>query len=152
MPKVKVSTLKQSPYGFARIGERVDPTRQGVQKAIEEGRFSKKIMDQDYENDVMGEIWGLFADPDGGNPVWDFLTAINPATNGSAKAVASEDGRTVLIGTASGRIFSYDSPSGVLTPMKVDPSITAPAGELYQFSFLSGGVAMARFQKRPATA
>ncbi len=63
MPRIKVSTLKQSPYGFARWGERVDPTRQGVQKAIEEGRFSKKIMDQHYKNDVAGEIRKKTQDP-----------------------------------------------------------------------------------------
>ena len=62
MPKVKVSTLKQSPYGLARKDERVDPTRQGVHKAIAEGRFSKKIMDQDY-NDVAAEICNMTQDP-----------------------------------------------------------------------------------------
>jgi hypothetical protein len=55
MPKIKVNILKQSPYGYARPGERVDPTQQGVQKAIDEGRFSKKIMDRDY-NEVSDEI------------------------------------------------------------------------------------------------
>jgi hypothetical protein len=92
-----------------------------------------------------GEIWGLFADSDGSNPSWDFLTAINPAVNGPAKAVASADGRALLIGTASGRILSYDSPSGVLKAMNIDPAITAPAGQVYQFSLLNNGVAMARF-------
>ena len=48
MQRVKVVELKQSPYGFVNNG-RVDPTRQGIQKAIEEGRFSKKVMDRDYE-------------------------------------------------------------------------------------------------------
>ncbi len=93
-----------------------------------------------------GEIWGLFADPDGGNPVWDFLTAINPAVNGSATAVGSDDGRTLLIGTASGLIFSYDSVSSVLKTMNIDPIIAAPAGQVFQFSFLNDGVAIARFQ------
>ena len=37
------------------MGERVDPTRQGIQKAIEEGRFIMEIMDQHYDN-VMAEI------------------------------------------------------------------------------------------------
>jgi len=55
MPKVKVSTLKQSPYGFVPNGERVDPTQEGIQKAMKEGRFSNKIMDQDYK-DVAAEI------------------------------------------------------------------------------------------------
>src|SRR6266849_1997062 len=62
MPKVKVNTLKQSPYGFVPNGERVDPTRQGIQKAREEGRFSNKIMDQDY-NDVAAEISNKTQDP-----------------------------------------------------------------------------------------
>ncbi len=62
MPKVKVNTLKQSPYGFVRNGERVDPTRQGIQKAREEERFSNKIMDQDY-NDVAAEISNKTQDP-----------------------------------------------------------------------------------------
>ena len=92
-----------------------------------------------------GEIWGLFADPDGGNPVWDFLTAINSAVNGPATAVDSDDGRTLLIGTASGQIFSYDSPSGVLNTMTIDPALAAPAGQVLQFSFLNMGVAVARF-------
>lgn len=62
MPKVKVTTLKQSPYGFARPGRRVDPTQQGVEKAIKEGKFSKQIMDQDY-NDVVAEIRKKTKDP-----------------------------------------------------------------------------------------
>lgn len=94
---------------------------------------------------TLGEIWGLFADSGGDNPVWDFLTAINPAVNGSATAVASDDGRTVLIGTASGRILSYDSPSGVQKVMNIDPTITAPAGQVFQFSFLNDGRSIARF-------
>jgi hypothetical protein len=62
MPKVKVSTLKQSPYAFVPNGERVDPTRQGIQKAVEEARFSKKIMDQDYTG-VAAEICNKTQDP-----------------------------------------------------------------------------------------
>jgi len=62
MPKVKVNTLKQSPYGFVPNGERVDPTRQAIQRAIEEGRFSKKIMDQDYSR-VATEICNKNHDP-----------------------------------------------------------------------------------------
>ena len=44
------------------MGERVDPTRQGIQKAIEEGRFSTEIMDQHYDN-VMAEIRKKTQDP-----------------------------------------------------------------------------------------
>jgi hypothetical protein len=35
------------------MDKRVDPTQQGVRKAIEQGRFSKRIMDQDYKNYVI---------------------------------------------------------------------------------------------------
>jgi hypothetical protein len=62
MPKIKVNTLKQCPYGYARKDERVDPTRQGVQKAIDEGRFSKKIMGHNYK-EVQAEIWKKTQDP-----------------------------------------------------------------------------------------
>ena len=55
MAKIRISALKQSPYGFARKGERVDPTREGVQKAIDEGRRSKHIMGHNYE-DLKAEI------------------------------------------------------------------------------------------------
>ena len=61
MPKVKVSTLKQTPYAFA-TGARVDPTREGVQKAIAEGRFSLKGMDQHYWNEIVPEIEGATQD------------------------------------------------------------------------------------------
>jgi hypothetical protein len=94
---------------------------------------------------TLGDIWGLFADSDGGNAVWDFLTAINPAVDGPATAIASDDGRTVLIGTAKGRIFSYDSPSRAINPMTIDPAIAAPSGQVFQFSFLENGVLIARF-------
>jgi hypothetical protein len=52
MPKVKLTTLKQSPYVCTRNDKRVDPTRQGVEKAIKEERFCKRIMDQDYASFV----------------------------------------------------------------------------------------------------
>ncbi|MCB1096522.1 MAG: hypothetical protein KDN22_13175, partial [Verrucomicrobiae bacterium] len=48
MIKVKASTLKQCPYGFA-TNQRVDPTRDDVRSAIEENRFCQKVMDRDYE-------------------------------------------------------------------------------------------------------
>ncbi len=63
MPKVKVNTLKQSPYAFARLGARVDPTRQGVQKAIDEGRFSQMGMDQHYKSEVVPDILKKTNDP-----------------------------------------------------------------------------------------
>jgi|GEM_PF-1749361 len=61
--KVEVSTLKQSPYAFAQAGKRVDPTRQGVQKAIDEGRYSQKNMDKHYRSEVVPEIENKTQDP-----------------------------------------------------------------------------------------
>ena len=55
MPKVKVSALKQTPYGYRVPRGRVDPTKDGVCKAIKEGRYSTKIMDRDY-GEVKAEI------------------------------------------------------------------------------------------------
>jgi hypothetical protein len=92
-----------------------------------------------------GELWGLFVDDDGGNGTWDFLAALNPAVSGSVTAMASDDGRTVLVGTSSGLIFTLDTASGVLTPMTVDPAVAASVGRAYQFCFLAGGAAVARF-------
>jgi hypothetical protein len=63
MPKVKVNALKQSPYACTRNFKRVDPTQHGVQKAIAEGRFSKRIMDQDYTTFV-DEVAKTTQDPD----------------------------------------------------------------------------------------
>lgn len=61
MTKAKVSDLKQTPYGYATHA-RVDPTRNGVEKAIREGRFSKMVMDRDYA-EVQAEIKNRTHDP-----------------------------------------------------------------------------------------
>jgi hypothetical protein len=62
MPKVKVTTLKQSPYVCTRNDKRVDPTRQGVEKAIQEGRFCVSVMDQDYAT-LVNEVAQSTQDP-----------------------------------------------------------------------------------------
>jgi hypothetical protein len=51
----------------------------------------------------------------------------------------------VLVGTSSGLIFMLDTASGVLRPMTVDPAVAASVGQAYQFCFLAGGAAVARF-------
>jgi len=48
MEKARTSELKQCPYGFVG-SERVDPTREDLQRAINEKRFCESIMDRDYE-------------------------------------------------------------------------------------------------------
>lgn len=48
MTTIKIAELKQSPYGFVGT-ERVDPTRDGIDRAIKEGRLSDRVMDRDYQ-------------------------------------------------------------------------------------------------------
>src|SRR5207247_1306934 len=40
------------------------------------------------------DLWGLFADDDGGNPFWDFLATVNVPFGGSVTAAGSDDGFT----------------------------------------------------------
>ena len=61
MERVRVSKLKQCPYGYMK-SERVDPTREDVQKAIEEERFCEYVMDRDYKK-ICAQIQGKSSDP-----------------------------------------------------------------------------------------
>lgn len=95
-----------------------------------------------------GELWGLFADDDGGNASWDFLAALNPPLDGSVTAMASDDGRTVLVGTSSGKIFACDAASGAVREQRIDPVLAGTLGQVYQFAPLAAGGAVARFTGR----
>lgn len=44
------------------------------------------------------------------------------------------------------KIFSVDSQSGVVTEMLFDPAIPKPSSQVFQFSFLDGGIVIARYQ------
>jgi hypothetical protein len=87
------------------------------------------------------ELWGVFTNSDGGDPHWEFFTNVGLGSGDSITAVASDDGVKVLVGSAQGKIFSYDVVSGKLSPMVSDP---ASKQQIFQFAFLSDGGAIAR--------
>jgi hypothetical protein len=91
------------------------------------------------------DLWGLFVDDDGNNAQWDFLATVSLDVDDSIKAAASDDGFGVLIGSAKGKIFSLDVSSGLLGAMRFDPLASLPPGQIYQFVFLTGGSAIARY-------
>lgn len=95
-----------------------------------------------------GELWGLYADDDGGNAGWDFIAALNLPLDGSVSAMASDDGSTLLVGTTNGLIFSCDVATGTLRPMRIDPALAGTLGAVYQLAPLPGGAAAARFTGR----
>jgi len=70
------------------------------------------------------ELWGLFSNSDGSDPHWDFLTSVGLESGDSITAVSSDDGVNVLVGSRQGKIFSYDVVSGVLSPMRLNPSLS----------------------------
>jgi hypothetical protein len=90
------------------------------------------------------DLWGIFADDGGGNPGWDFIATVGLGPQDSITAAGSDDGRTVLVGSASGLIFSCDAASGRVTPMGIATG-QQPAGPVYQFAFLGDGTAFARY-------
>src|SRR5262249_49028869 len=92
------------------------------------------------------DLWGLFADDDGGNAVWDFLAGPGLIPGDSIKAAASDDGFTVLAGTQSGQIFSLDTRTGAVQGMSFGPGVLVPSGQVFQLAFLAGGSAIARYQ------
>lgn len=91
------------------------------------------------------ELWGLFADPDGKNPFWDFLVTVPLVRGESLSAAGCDDGFTVLAGTSNGNIYRLDVPSKTIFQTQFDPASSLPAGQVYQFSFLGLGAAVARF-------
>jgi hypothetical protein len=96
-------------------------------------------------NPPFQDLWGLFADDDGGNPVWDFLATTPLKTGDTITAAASEDGSTVLAGTFNGEIFTLETGSRKIRSLPLPSTVGAPSGPVYQLAFLGGGSAMARY-------
>ncbi len=89
-------------------------------------------------------VWGLFADDGGDNPAWDYLGTVPAEATDSVTAIASDTGASVLIGTASGKIFQLDTPTGSVTAMEFDDPSTAPKDKVCQFAF-AGQTSFARY-------
>ena len=92
------------------------------------------------------DLWGLFANDDGSNPVWDFLTTPCLIPTDAITAAASDDGFTVLAGTQIGQIFTLDVKTSAVRVMPFGPGVSVPPGPVFQLAFLSGGRAIARYQ------
>ena len=85
--------------------------------------------------DGSGAIYGLFADDDGGNPVWTVLGELPPFAGGSVRAIASLHGDAIWIGTSEGRIFSMGAHSGAAFEFTTPRSATP--GEVHRFLVVS---------------
>ena len=90
------------------------------------------------------DLWGLFADDGGGNPGWDFIATLALGPNDNITAAGSDDGKRILVGAATGLIFTCDATSGVVAAMTIAAG-KQPDGAVYQFAFLSDGTAFARY-------
>jgi hypothetical protein len=100
----------------------------------------------DANNAPFQDLWGLFSDDDGGNPVWDFLASPTLIPGDSITAAACDDGHTVLAGTQTGQIFTLDTGTGVIRQMPFGPCVSVPFGQVYQLALLGGSSAIARYQ------
>jgi hypothetical protein len=65
-----------------------------------------------------GKVYGFFAKADGSEPTLTLLTDVTDAVG----SIASRDGKTVLIGTQTGRIISLNSANGATTDLTVPPA------------------------------
>lgn len=65
-----------------------------------------------------GKVYGFFAKADGSEPTLTSLVDIGDAIG----SIASRDGKTVLIGTQTGRIVKLDCASGSTTDLVVSPA------------------------------
>jgi hypothetical protein len=96
---------------------------------------------------LISGVYGLFANPDGGNIQWVFLGAVPITVKVNADsdyitAVGSLDGSTIFVGTAKGRIFAFDSKQGSALELNVLLSADAPGG-IHRFAVQSATGAFA---------
>jgi hypothetical protein len=91
------------------------------------------------------DIYGLFADDDGGRMGWDYIgTVPMSATNGQVWALASLHGDIVFVGTQDGRIFSLSPRSRQPFELGVPIRATNP-GQIWRICVLRDGVAYATY-------
>ena len=91
------------------------------------------------------DIYGLFANNDGGNMHWDYIGSVPiSAENGQVWALASLHGDNIFVGTQDGRIFSLSPRSEQPFEFGVPLRDTKP-GEIWQICVLRDGVAFASY-------
>jgi hypothetical protein len=93
-----------------------------------------------------GDIYGLFVDDDGGNPVWQSLGFLPPSAAGAVSTLGSLRGDSVWIGTDQGEIFSMGSQSGSVLEFATPRPTTA--GQVDRFVIVSDELAYAIYNRR----
>ena len=126
-PRASANQLEHPAFDTPGCQHRIglDGASGGVAKAVRSGFY----LGGNYR-----DIWGLFADDDGGNPSWDFLATL-PDPNDQVTAIGSRDGSTVLVGTQAGNIFSADPRSGTVRKLPFASNTPLFTGQVFQFAF-----------------
>jgi hypothetical protein len=93
-----------------------------------------------------GDVYGLFANNDGGNMHWDYVGTVPiSAQNGAVWALASLHGENIFAGTQDGRIFSLSPRSKQPFELAV-PLRDSKPGEVGRICVLRDGVAFASYR------
>jgi hypothetical protein len=72
------------------------------------------------------DVYGLFADDDGGNKHWDYIgSVLIDVTKSKITALGSRAGHNIFVGTNDGRIFAM-GPTGSALELLVAPQATNP--------------------------
>jgi len=95
-----------------------------------------------------GDVYGLFANDDGGNMHWDYVGTVPiSAQNGDVWALASLRGDNIFVGTQDGRIFSLSPRSKQPFEFGVPLRGTNP-GEIWRICILRDGVGYAIYSSQ----
>jgi hypothetical protein len=92
-----------------------------------------------------GDVYGLFANDDGGNMHWDYIGTVPiSSTNGQVRTLASLHGDNVFVGTQDGHIFALSPRSKFPFELGVPIRATMP-GDIWRICVLRDGVAYANY-------
>ncbi len=72
------------------------------------------------------EVYGLFANSDGGDMRWEYLGLVAVGANQYITAVGSSKGLTIFVGTSEGSTFAFDTRSG--SPLELSVPIRSNLG------------------------
>jgi len=135
------------PAGTTFVGPLVEPVMRPMYQRLDTNQSMLAVAAYNLGTPFK-DLWGLFADPDGSNPNpgWEYLATISLGPGDSITGVSSDDGFTVLAGTAKGKIYFVDARSNRVSEMQFDPMIEVPKEQIDQFSFLADGAVIARYE------
>lgn len=112
------------PFPFLETVRSPSWTRNGKLMYAVAAKTRARPANATLETPNVGKIYGLFANPDGTDVTFALLADIGEVIAG----LASRDGRTVLVGTETGRIISFDSETRAVTELRV-PAAYAGSGK-----------------------